>query len=107
MNHMKKRRNLRERVKGFEGGRRNLIKMAKTAETKAGDYARASRRKKKGEARRVWEIRINAAVREAGMSYSKFIGALNKKGIKVNRKLMADIAAFYPQVFAKLIEMAK
>jgi len=104
---MKKRRNLRARVKGFEAGRRNLIKMAKTAETKAGDYARQSRRKKKGEARRVWEIRINAAVREAGTSYSKFIGALNSKGIKVNRKILADIAAFHPQVFAKFIELSK
>ncbi|OGH59458.1 MAG: 50S ribosomal protein L20 [Candidatus Magasanikbacteria bacterium RIFCSPHIGHO2_01_FULL_33_34] len=105
--HVKKRRNLMKRVKGFEAGRKNLIKLAKTADTKAGAHAFRDRRRKKGEFRRVWQIRINAAVREFGLNYSKFIGGLKTKNIKLDRKVLAEIAATEPKVFKKIVELVK
>ena len=77
--HVKKRRALHKRVKGFEGGRKTLIKLAKTADTKAGAYAYSDRRKKKRTMRRLWQVRINAAVRALGTTYSHFIGDCKKK----------------------------
>ena len=96
-----------KRVKGFEAGRKNLIKLAKTADTKAGAHAFRDRRRKKGEFRRVWQIRINAAVREFGLNYSKFIGGLKTKNIKLDRKVLAEIAATEPKVFKKIVELVK
>ncbi len=105
--HVKKRRNLHKRVKGFEGGRKNLIKVAKTADTKAGAYAYADRRKKKRTMRGLWQVRINAAVRKFDLSYSKFMGGLKKKNIELDRKVLSEIAAKEPQVFAKIVEAVK
>ncbi|MBU2542772.1 50S ribosomal protein L20 [Patescibacteria group bacterium] len=105
--HVKKRHNLRKRVKGFEGGRKNLIKVAKTADTKAGAYAYADRRKKKRTMRGLWQVRINAAVRNFGLSYSKFMGGLKKKNITLDRKVLSEIAAQEPKVFAKIVEFVK
>lgn len=98
----KTRRNLRKLVKGFEAGRKNLIKVAKTAATKAGAHAYRDRRVKKRDFRALWEIQINAGARANGTTYSRLIGALKAKKIDLNRKTLAQIAGQYPEVFSKL-----
>jgi large subunit ribosomal protein L20 len=90
--HVKKRRKLLQAVKGFKWGRKNLIKLAKTARTKAGAHAFVDRRKKKRTMRALWQIKINAFVREFDLSYSRFIGALKTNKIEVDRKILADLA---------------
>ncbi|OGH67469.1 MAG: 50S ribosomal protein L20 [Candidatus Magasanikbacteria bacterium RIFCSPHIGHO2_02_FULL_47_14] len=105
--HVKKRRSLMKRVKGFQGGRKNLLKQAKVAATKAGMYAYKDRRVKKRTFRALWEVQINAAARMRGMSYSKFIGALKIKQIGINRKILAELAIKNPQVFEAIISSVK
>jgi large subunit ribosomal protein L20 len=105
--HVKKRRSLMKRVKGFGDGRKNLIKIAKTADTRAGMHAYRDRRVKKRLARRLWQTRINAAVRTFDMSYSKFIGKLKEKEVGLNRKVLSEIAAEKPEVFKKIMEFVK
>lgn len=107
MMHVKKRRNLMKRVKGFSGGRKHLLKQAKQADTKAGAHAYRDRRNKKREFRKLWQIRINAGTRQNGMSYSTFIGALKANHIGLNRKVLAEMAAEKPVVFGKLVEKVK
>lgn len=105
--HVKKRRNLLKRVKGYRWGRKNLIKQAKVAAKKAGVYAYRDRRKKKTEFRQLWQIRINAACRENGTTYSKFIYQLKKANIKLDRKILALLAEKYPETFAEIVENVK
>ena len=105
--HVKKRRALHKRVKGFEGGRKTLIKLAKTADTKAGAYAYSDRRKKKRTMRRLWQVRINAAVRALGTTYSQFIGDCKKKDVEIDRKVLSQIANDQPKVFEKIVEFVK
>lgn len=105
--HMKRRRGILKHTKGFRWGRKSKIKLAKTAKMKAGQHAFASRRVKKRTSRTLWQIRINAAVRESGMSYTTFMGSLKKKGILLDRKVLSELAAKQPQIFAKLVEMVK
>lgn len=107
VSHLKKRRALKKRVKGFEGGRKTLIKLAKTADTKAGAYAYRDRRAKKREMRRLWQIRINAAVRALGTTYSVFTGNLKKKDVELDRKVLSEIAAQQPKVFEKIVDFVK
>ena len=107
LGHLKKRHNLMKRVKGFEAGRKNLIKLAKTADTKAGAHAYRDRKVKKRTMRGLWQVRINAAVRLFDMSYSKFIGALKVKQVKLDRKVLSQIADKEPKVFAKIVEFVK
>jgi large subunit ribosomal protein L20 len=103
----KHRRNLHKLTKGFEAGRKNLVKLAKTAIKKAGAHAYRDRRVKKRDFRALWEIQINAGARLNGTSYSKLIGALKAKKINLNRKMLAELAGKYPEVFAKLVESVK
>lgn len=105
--HVKKRRSLMKRVKGFEAGRKNLIKLAKTADMKAGAHAYRDRRVKKRTFRRLWNVNINAAVRALGMSYSTFMHGLKKQNVELNRKMLAKIATDNPDVFAKIVESVK
>ncbi len=105
--HVKKRRNLLAKAKGFMWGRKNLIKLAKTAVVKAGAHAYADRRKKKRYNRGLQQIRISAFVREQGMSYSKFIGALKAKNVELDRKVMAEMAINNKEALAKVVEMVK
>jgi len=105
--HVKKRRKLLKKVKGFKWGRKNLIRLAKTAATKAGAHAYADRRKKKADFRNLWNIKINAFVREYGLSYSKFINQLKQKSIVIDRKILADLAVNNKKVLAQLIEKIK
>lgn len=105
--HLKKRKKLLKQVKGHQGRKKNLIKLAKTAATRAGMHAYRDRRRKKRDMRKLWQIRINAAARQHDMSYSKFIGALKANAIGLNRKMLADIAAEKPAVFKAIVEKVK
>ena len=107
LSHLKRRRNILKRVKGHEAGRKNLLKLAKTAQLKAGAHAYRDRRVKKRTMRGLWNIRINAAVRPAGLNFSQFMGMLTKKTIKLDRKALSQIAAKYPQVFEEIIKTAR
>jgi len=105
--HLKHRKNIIKRVKGFRGRRKRLIKLAKVAGTRAGVHAYRDRRRKKREFRNLWTIRINAAVRPFGLSYSQFIHALASKNIGINRKVLFELAVKYPAVFEKIVEAVK
>ena len=105
--HTKHRRNILKRVKGFGAGRKNLIKLAKTADTRAGAHAYRDRRVKKRTMRALWQIHINAAVRAFDMSYSTFMGGLKKKSIALDRKVLSELAASQPTVFEKIVNEVK
>ena len=104
--HLKKRKRLLKQAKGFHWGRKNLIKQAKTAVIKAGAYAYRDRRTKKRTARALWNIKINAALREAGTTYSKFIYNLKQEKIELDRKILADLAENEPGVFREIVDIA-
>lgn len=103
MTHVKKRRKLLKAVKGYKWGRKKLIKLAKTARTKAGAHAYTDRRKKKRTMRGLWQIKINAFVREYGLSYSRFINLLKVNKIEVDRKILADLAVNNKETLKELI----
>ena len=105
--HVKKRRKLLKEVKGFKWGRKNLIRLAKTASTKAGAHAYADRKKKKADFRGLWNIKINAFVREHGLSYSVFINKLKQNKIEIDRKVLADLAVNNKKVLANLVGKIK
>ena len=96
-----------EKAKGYRGARSRVLRVAKQAVTKAGQYAYRDRRQRKRQFRALWIVRINAAARENGLSYSRFIDGLNKAGIAVDRKILADLAVFDKVAFAQLAEQAK
>lgn len=100
--HIKKRKKLLARTKGYKWGRKSKIKLAKTAAIKAGAYARRDRRTKKRRMRALWLIRLNAAVRERGTSYSKFIDALKKHQVELDRKVLSELAMNKPKIFDKI-----
>jgi len=105
--HNKRRRGILKHTKGFRWGRKSKIKLAKTAKMKAGQYAFDSRKTKKRINRGLWQVRINAAVRQLGLSYSLFMGMLKKKEIAIDRKVLSQIAGKHPKLFAKIVEFAK
>ena len=94
-------------AKGFYGRRKNTIRAAKAAVDRSAQYAYRDRKNKKRSFRALWIQRINAAVREHGLTYGKFIDGLIKAGIVVDRKVLADIAAREPAAFVALVEKAK
>lgn len=93
-------------AKGYYGGKHRLFKTAKESVIRAGQYAYRDRRNKKREFRRLWIIRINAAARLNGLSYSRFIDGLAKAGVEIDRKVLADLAVRDEGAFAKLAETA-
>jgi large subunit ribosomal protein L20 len=95
------------RAKGFRGRRNNVFRIANEAVMRAGQYAYRDRRNKKRDFRSLWIARINAAVREHGMSYSVFMNGLKKADIAVDRKVLADIAVMDKPAFTKFVEKAK
>jgi large subunit ribosomal protein L20 len=105
--HVKRRRNLLQKTKGYKWGRKSKIKLARPAALKAGAYAYRDRRNKKRSFRRLWQIRINAGVREEGLSYSRFIHLLKDKGVELDRKVLSELAAKQPVVFKALVEAIK
>nr|VFJ55173.1 MAG: LSU ribosomal protein L20P [Candidatus Kentron sp. FW]VFJ66269.1 MAG: LSU ribosomal protein L20P [Candidatus Kentron sp. FW] len=94
-------------AKGYYGRRKNVYRVAKQAVIKAGQYAYRDRRQRKRQFRALWIIRINAAARECGLSYSRLMNGLKKANIEVDRKMLADIAVFDQPAFAVLAEKAK
>jgi large subunit ribosomal protein L20 len=103
----KKRRKIFKLAKGYWGAKKNWYKMASLAVDKALTYAYRDRRNKKRDFRRLWIIRINAAVRAFGMTYNSFIHGLKKANININRKVLADIAISDPATFEHLAKKAK
>ncbi|MBM3256528.1 MAG: 50S ribosomal protein L20 [Candidatus Moranbacteria bacterium] len=103
----KKKRALRKSVKGYLSTRRGSIKRAKEAFLKAGANAYRDRRKKKSVMRALWQIRINAAARQHGLSYSKFMHLIKKANVKLDRKILAQLAAEYPAAFKNIVNKVK
>ena len=98
----RRHRKIVKQAKGYYGARSRNFKAAKDAVEKAGLYAYRDRRQKKRQFRRLWIIRINAAARQHGLSYSQFISKINAKGIELDRKVLADMAMNEPNAFAQL-----
>lgn len=96
-----------EQAKGYRGRRKNVFRVAKEAVMKAGQYAYRDRRQRKRQFRALWIVRINAAARELGMTYSVFINGLKKAAIDLDRKVLADLAVFDKPAFARIAEQAK
>lgn len=94
-------------AKGYRGRRKNVYRIAKQAVMKAGQYAYRDRRQRKRQFRQLWIARINAAARELGLSYSKFMNGLKRASINVDRKVLADLAVFDKAAFAHLFAQAK
>ena len=94
-------------VKGQWGRRKNTIRVAKQAMEKSMQYAYRDRRTKKREFKSLWIQRINAGVRAEGLTYSKFINGLNKSGIKIDRKILAEIAYDSPEAFKTIVQKAQ
>jgi large subunit ribosomal protein L20 len=103
----KRRKKLIRQAKGYKWGRKSKYRAAKDALKHAWTYAYRDRRAKKREFRQLWQIQINAACRQEGMPYSRFINALKKNKIELDRKILADLAKDYPEVFKKIVEKVK
>ncbi len=104
---LKTRRNVLKQVKGYRFGRSNKERQAREAIAHAGAYAFTHRRDKKGDFRRLWTVRIGAALRPLELSYSKFIGMLKKKNIELDRKVLSEIAQKNPESFARIVKQVK
>ena len=96
-----------QQAKGFRGRRKNVYRVAKQAVMKAGQYAYRDRRQRKRQFRRLWIVRINAAARLSGLSYSKFMAGLKQAGIEIDRKILADLAVRDIAAFNKLVSTIK
>ena len=96
-----------DQAKGFRGRRKNVYRIAKEAVMKAGQYAYRDRRQRKRQFRSLWIARINAAVRELGMTYSAFMAGLKRANIEIDRKVLADLAVFDKPAFGRIVEQAK
>lgn len=94
-------------AKGYFGRRKNVWTVSKNAVEKGLQYAYVGRKQKKRTFRALWIQRINAAARQHGMSYSQFMGEVNKKGIKLNRKVLADLAMNHPDAFKAVVDQVK
>jgi large subunit ribosomal protein L20 len=102
-----RRKKILKQTSGFFKKKSNCIRVAKDALWHAGKYAYRDRKDRKGSFRSLWIQRINAAARQNGMNYGRFISGLSKKGILINRKMLAELAMFEPESFKKLVEQAK
>jgi len=94
-------------AKGYIGRRKSVFKLAKQATIKAGQYAYRDRRKKKRTMRALWIVRLNAAVRAEGLTYSQFIKKLNEKNVTINRRLLSDLALKEPAAFSAIVDKVK
>ena len=94
-------------AKGYVGRRKNVLRVAKQAVTRAGQYAYRDRRQRKRQFRGLWIVRINAAARQCGLSYSRFMDGLKKAAIEIDRKVLAELAISDQAAFAQLAERAK
>ena len=104
---IKRRQRILKKTKGYNWGRKNKIKLAKEAILHAGTHALRDRHAKKRTMRSLWQVRLNAAVREHDLSYSKFINLLKKNKIELDRKVLAHLAQHEPKAFANLVKNLK
>ncbi|OGI71819.1 50S ribosomal protein L20 [Candidatus Nomurabacteria bacterium RIFCSPHIGHO2_02_FULL_38_15] len=104
---LKRRRNVLAQVKGYRFGRGTKERQAREAIAHAGSHAFAHRRDKKNDRRRLWQVRLNAAIRPMGMTYSKFINLLTVKKVSLDRKILSDIAHNNPQTFERIVGQIK
>ena len=102
-----RRKKVLKKAKGYFGGRRKLYRTAAETVLRAGAFAYRGRKQKKRLARSLWIVRINAACRLAGLSYSTFMAGLKKAGVMLDRKILAELAVTDPKAFAKLAETVK
>ena len=107
MTTRRKHKKVLKLANGYWMSRSKQIKKAKEAVLHAGQYAFNGRKLRKRDFRQLWIVRLNAAVRQAGLSYSKFIALLKAKNVAIDRKVLSQIAVDHPQVFAKLVEKVK
>jgi len=107
VNAQKKRRQVLEQASGYRGQRSRLYRKAKEQVTHSLVYAYRDRRARKGDFRKLWIQRINAAAREQGMTYNRFIAGLKTAGVEVDRKILADLAVTDSAAFASLVEVAR
>ncbi len=107
VNAHKKRRVVLERASGYRGQRSRLYRKAKEQMLHSMTYAYRDRKKRKGDFRRLWIQRVNAAARENGMTYNRFIQGITAAGVDVDRKVLADMAVNDPAAFAALVEVAR
>ena len=107
VNAQKKRRVTLERASGYRGQRSRLYRKAKEQVTHSLVYAYRDRRARKGDFRKLWIQRINAAARAEGMTYNRFISGLKTAGVDVDRKILADLAVTDPKAFVALVDLAK
>ena len=103
----KAKRRLFRKVKGYRGGRKRLLRTAKESLLRAGQFAFRDRRVRKRQFRKLWIIRINAAVRERGLRYSTFVHGLHKANIELDRKVLSDMAIHDPAAFEAVVEQVK
>lgn len=101
---MKHRRNVLKQAKGYRFGRSKKEVEAKVALRKAGAYAFAHRKDKKTDMRRLWTARMNAGLREMGLTYSTFVGKMTKKGVTINRKMLSELASENPESFKRIVD---
>lgn len=99
-----KKKNILKETKGFRWGRKSKFRLAKDAYRHAQVHAYTDRRRKKRDFRQLWQVRINAAARQNGLTYSQLIDKLNKAEVKVNRKMLSQLAQEKPESFAQLIK---
>lgn len=102
-----RRKNFMKLAKGYYGRRKNVWTVAKNAIEKGLQYAYSGRKQKKRNYRSLWIVRINAGARQYGMSYSKFMGLINKSELSLNRKVLADLALNHPEAFKAVVESVK
>jgi len=103
----KRKKKIFKEAKGYFGGRKNLYRIAKDAVEKGWEHAYRDRKKKKRNFRQLWIARINAAVREHDLSYSRFISGLKEAGVELDRKALADLAVRNPEAFGAVVDRAK
>ena len=103
----KRKKNILAQTKGYLWGRKSKVALAKTAILKAGVHAYRDRKKKKRVMRGLWLLRINAASRMGGMSYSKLMGGLKKANVEVDRKILSELAKDHPEIFKAVAQIAK
>jgi len=105
--HKKHKKNILKHTRGFRWRRKNTLKLGKTAATHALRNAYEHRRLKKRDFRQLWNVRINAGARQNGMTYSKLIAALKSKQITLNRKVLSELAAKHPEIFAAIVKLVE
>ncbi|MDP2709204.1 MAG: 50S ribosomal protein L20 [bacterium] len=105
--HLKKRKNILKKAKGYKWGRKNLIRAASTAVIKAGTHAYKDRKLKKRDNRGLWQIKISAFAKTRGLSYSKLIHLLKINKVELDRKVLADLAVNHKTVLAAILDQVK